>query len=198
MKIKAIDNKNDLFSIKNIITEELLEKLSLEVLDTIPYTKMEGLQAQMPRRKLVPVTGSTLSQIQEHIDKQKDVISKAVGYKINQIDSVFWLDQPGFSIDAHIDNPGVGNAMQIYLSNCKDLGTIFYNVEDSEIVTKEDKQRWHYQGSHPPANIRKAFDFETNTGYIMINNNKQLHGVPNTVGKDDIRLSAYCYLNYED
>ena len=138
--------------------------------------------------------GSTLSQIQEHINKQKDIIGKAIGHKINQIDSAFWFDQPGFSFSAHIDNPGVDKVMQIYLSNCKDLGTVFYNVEDSEIVTKEDEQRWHYHGPNPPANIRKAFDFETNTGYLMINNSKQLHGVPNKVGKDDIRLSVYCWI----
>jgi hypothetical protein len=194
MKITAIDSKNDLFYIQNIITEELLKKLSQEILEAIPYTKMEW-QENIPRKRLAQMPGSTLSQIHEHINTQKESIGKAIGQTVKQIDTAFWLDQEGFDFNAHIDNPGVEKVMQIYLSDCENAGTVFYNVEDSEIEIKDDDQRWHYKGQCPPTNIRKEFDFKLNTGYLMINDQRQLHGVPNKIGKDDIRLSVYCWIN---
>jgi hypothetical protein len=192
--IQSIDNKNDLYTIKDIVSDELLHKLSQEILEAIPYQPMEW-QEYLPRRKLSKLPGSVLSQIDEHINTQKDTIGKAINQTIEHIGTTFWFDQEGFTMGAHIDNPGVGKVMQIYLSDCEDAGTVFYDVSDDEIIIKDDAQKWHYDGPHPPLKIRKAFDFTENNGYIMINNQLQLHGVPHKLGKKQKRLSVYCYIS---
>ena len=191
MQITAIDNKNDLYTIKNIVSDELLHKLSQEILEAIPYQPMDW-QEHLPRRKLSKLPGSVLSQIDEHINTKKDMIGKAINQTINHIGTTFWFDQEGFDMGAHIDNPGVGKVMQIYLSDCEDAGTVFYDVSDDDIIIKDDAQKWHYDGPQPPLKIRKAFEFVSNTGYLMINTPTQLHGLPNKVNKNNVRLSVYC------
>lgn len=194
MRITAIDQHNDLFSVSDVLTDVLLQKLSQEPLSCMAYTKQEW-QEDVPRRKLYQFPGSTLESIHEHINQQKHQIGDAIGQNIHSIDTAFWYDQEGFDFTAHIDNPGVDKVMQIYLSDCKGAGTVFYNIDDSEVIEYDDEQQYNYTGIHPPANVREQFEFETNTGYLMINHRRQLHGVPNKIGKHDTRLSVYCYLN---
>ena len=193
-RIQAVDHRKDLFSISEIISQELMRAVAEEVLGARPYTKQEW-QEHKPRKKLQRFPGCTLSLIHEHIAKQKDTIGEALGQDINSIETAFWYDQEGFDFPAHIDNPGVHTVMQIYLSDCAHAGTVFYNIQDHHIETRDDKYRWHYTGPKQPESVRKNFEFKANTGYLMINNSKQLHGVPGMVGKGDVRLSCYCHLN---
>ena len=194
MIISPIDSKKDLYQINNIITEDLLTALAKEPLEALPFSKMDW-QADVPRRKLEQMPGSILNKIHEHINDQKVFIGYSIGQEVKKIDTAFWLDQEGFTYSPHIDNPGVDKVMQIYLSNCPKAGTVFYNINESAVTVKDDEQTWHYEGSNPPTDIRKAFDFKTNSGYLMINHKTQLHGVPYVVGKNDVRLSVYCWIN---
>ncbi len=194
MKITALDKREDLFSIENAISQDLLVELSKEPLQDLPFTKMEW-QDWCPRRKLAQMPDSTLSHIHEYINDQKEIIGNAIDCKVRYIDTAFWLDQEGFDFDFHIDNPGVSKVMQIYLSDCPKAGTVFCNVNDEDVDVRDDDQHWHYKGPNPPTDIRKEFDFKTNTGYLMINSKIQLHGVPYKLGKDDVRLSVYCWIN---
>jgi hypothetical protein len=79
---------------------------------------------------------------------------------------MIWKDQAGYCIDNHADNDRVQGAMQIYLSEDHvDLGTWF---EDSVEI-----------------------EFKQNTGYIMHNKNKLLHGMKKAVPENYERLSFY-------
>ena len=193
MHIQPIDEKNDLYFVKDAIASELIDELKHVPLDTVPFTKMEW-QETIPRRKLVPMPGSIFAKIHENLNDRKSDIGNAIGKNIPQIDTAFWYDLEGFDFSPHIDNPGVDKVMQIYLSNCANAGTVFYDVEDDEVQVIDDDQAWHYQGPIPPTHVRKAFDFQTNTGYLMINGMHQLHGVPKKIVKGDIRLSVYCWI----
>jgi len=194
MQIEAVDDKKDLFEIKNVLPNKLIQEFKKIPVETAPFTKMNW-QEDMPRRKLTQMPGSVLSQIHEFINDNKDAIAKYIGNNINHINTAFWYDLEGFDFSPHIDNPGVEKVMQIYLSNCPNAGTVFYNVKDEEVQVRDDDQVWHYEGPRPPLNVRKAFDFVENTGYIMFNGKHQLHGVPNKISKDDLRLSVYCWIN---
>jgi hypothetical protein len=194
MLITAIDEKQDLFAVENLINSSLIAELDKVPLETVPFTKMEW-QERIPRRKLAQLPGTVFSMIHDNINDCKDGISNAIGQPVHQIETAFWYDQEGFDFSPHIDNPGVEKVMQIYLSDCPHAGTVFYNVKEDDVVVKTDAQAWHYKGPMPPMDVRKEFDFKVNQGYLMLNGKHQLHGVPNTLGKDDVRLSVYCWIN---
>jgi len=192
INIIAVDDRKDLFAVKDLITDELMNELSKVELKDISWTKMEW-QEDWKRRKLEVESDSVFKQIEKEINSQAKLIGAVIGRTINNISVTFWLDLPGFTVTPHIDNPKVDNALQLYLKDCNNAGTSFYNPKDSEIETKDDEQFWHYIGDKVPSSLRHTFNCVKNTGYIMLNNEKQLHGVPTTLGKDDLRLSIYCY-----
>jgi hypothetical protein len=200
MDINPTDDKKDLFLITNVITEELMTRLSKEVLEDIPFTKQEW-QENWKRRKLVVSPGSVFEQIQQQINSQKELISVASDRSISNITTVFWLDLPGFEVRSHFDHSSVDVVMQLYLKDCEGMGTVFYNPHDDDIEFRdEDGQRVHYigeDGSYLENAIRHTFECKKNTGYFMINNDGQLHGVPNILPENELRLSAYCYLEFD-
>ena len=193
MEIIAVDSKKDLFQIKDVITDETMNELSKVELEDISWTKQEW-QEDWKRRKLHVAPDSIFEQIGKEINSHTETISKAIGETIKRIEVIFWLDLPGFTVTPHIDNPKIDNAFQLYLKDCVNAGTSFYNPKDSEIEIRDDNQRWHYNPDTGKATLRHTFNCIKNTGYIMLNNKLQLHGVPTILDKDDLRLSAYCYL----
>ena len=171
MNIQPIDNKLDLFQVSHLLPDDLLVELSKLPLETVPFTKQEW-QEEWNRRLLVPTQGSVLELIADYYDSRKRDIGKSTGLDITKIDTRFWLDYEGFDCQRHIDNEGVDYVMQIFLSEAPtNLGTVFY----------EDDQ------------VRKAFEFTKNSGYIMFNNKVQTHGMEQKVPKDVQRLTSYSY-----
>ena len=171
MNIQPVDNKLDLFQVSHLLPDDLLVELSKLPLETVPFTKQEW-QEEWNRRLLVPTPGSVLESIADYYDSRKRDIGKSTGLDITKIDTRFWLDYEGFDCQRHIDNEGVDYVMQIFLSEAPtNLGTVFY----------EDDQ------------VRKAFEFTKNSGYIMFNNKVQTHGMEQKVPKDVQRLTSYSY-----
>jgi len=79
---------------------------------------------------------------------------------------MIWRDREGYGISRHEDNERVTAAMQIYLSpTVANLGTWF--LDEIEIP------------------------FVQNTGYLMHNRNRLLHGMKSTVPVGYTRLSFY-------
>ena len=171
MLITAIDDRQDLFYVQDVFPNELINDLRKIPLDTMPFTKMEW-QEDRPRRKLAQMPGSIFAKIHDYINEQKQTLGNVLGKDVSRIETAFWYDLEGFSMIPHVDNPGVKDVLQVYLSDCSNAGTVFYDDQQERI----------------------KFEFKTNTGYLMINNKNQKHGVPNTVGKDAIRLSIYCWI----
>ena len=169
--ITPIDEKEDLFAVLNLLPNPVLDRIAQEDFLQMPFTTQER-QENRPRRKLKVTPKSVLHQVRHAVDSNIKNLSKVIKKKINKIDTYFWLDLPGFSMDPHVDNEGVSYAMQIYLKKCDNAGTVFYNENT----------------------VRHTFDHVPNNGYIMVNNSNQKHAVPNTVAKDTYRLSCYCLL----
>jgi hypothetical protein len=205
MEITAIDSRKDLFEVKDVLSNETMDKLSKVELEDISWKRVDW-QEDIERRQLDVAPGSIFEQIVEEINSQRETISKAIGRNIKNITANFWLDMPGFNFPLHIDNPGVVVALQLYLKDCDNAGTRFYTPKDSEIEIRDDEQHWHYMPEDIIYSGTKATDYRAlygpvrhtfscvkNTGYIMLNGYNQLHGVPITLGKDDLRLSAYCF-----
>jgi hypothetical protein len=191
MKITPVDDKNTLFIIEDILSEDTLNKMDGENLLDIPWVK-QSWQEEWERRLLEPDMGSIFSDIEQEIDALRHEIGEAVGMKFTEINSRFWVDTEGFTVRPHIDNPGVKIALQIYLKDCENAGTTFYNLREEDVEIRDDGQRYHWNNRQPYPPVRYTFEGKKNTGYIMLNNMTQLHGVPITLGKDALRLSAYC------
>ena len=171
MNIEPVDTRSDLFRVSQPLPDELLAELAKLPLETVPFTKQEW-QEDWNRRLLVPTQGSVLESIAEYYDSKRTDIGKYIGLDITKIDTRFWLDYEGFDCERHLDNDGVDYVMQIFLSDApSDLGTVFYDNDQ----------------------VRKAFDFTKNTGYIMFNNKDQTHGMEQKVPKDVQRLTSYSY-----
>jgi hypothetical protein len=196
MEIKAIDSREDLFQIKDVLSNEIMDKLSKVELEDV-YWKRAEWQDDKERRLLDVKPGSIFEQIEKEINSQRESIGKSIGRNIKNITAIFWLDTPGFHFPLHIDNPIIKIAFQLYLKDCDGAGTIFYTPKDSEIEIRDDAQHWHFVGKSKDAPLRHAFNCVKNTGYIMLNDYNQLHGVPITLGKDNLRLSAYCFCEEE-
>ena len=171
MQINPVDDRNDLFLVDQILPNYMIESINQEPLEDIPHTKQEW-QESWNRKRLLVTPDSTLEKIAEHYNSSKLLIGEAIGLDITQIDTRFWLDYDGFTCGRHLDNEGVDFVMQIYLSDAPaNLGTVFYDGET----------------------VRKAFSFTKNTGYLMINNDRQMHGMEQKVPKDVQRLTSYSY-----
>jgi len=171
LNIEPVDTRSDLFRVSQPLPDELLVELAKLPLETVPFTKQEW-QEDWNRRLLVPTQGSVLESIAEYYDSKRTDIGKYIGLDITKIDTRFWLDYEGFDCQRHLDNDGVDYVMQIFLSDApSDLGTVFYDNDQ----------------------VRKAFDFTKNTGYIMFNNKDQTHGMEQKVPKDVQRLTSYSY-----
>jgi len=192
--ITPIDHKNDLFQVKNLIPTDLLEAVNEIDLDAMPYKKMDW-QEFVSRKALQPQDGSAMVELQNYIQTLQNELSDALSFKVHKISSTFWLDEKDFTFPAHIDNPGVNTAMQIYLNDCPNTGTTFYQCESEQVEDRNDSQKWYYTGEMPPKSIRHQFAFEKNNGYIMINNRTQLHGMIGKLDETQRRFSLYCWIN---
>ena len=188
--ITAVDGRLDLFQVKDLIPTDILEAVNEIDFDTVPYDK-----AFQSRKALQPQEGSAMAELQNYIQTLHSELSDALSFKVFSIDSTFWLDYKDFIFPAHIDNPGVNTAMQIYLNDCPNTGTTFYQCEEGQVEDRSDSQKWHYTGEMPPKLIRHQFAFEQNNGYIMINNRTQLHGMIGKLNETQRRFSLYCWIN---
>lgn len=172
MKITAVDNKLDLFQIENFYPLDLLEKFSYSDHMSMPWKK-EAMQTQYPRRRLIVPNGSIYKDMNKHVNSVLETIADITKINYMCADTGFWLDESGFSMAPHVDNEVVFASMQIFLNiNRLDLGTTFYNMDKS---------------------VRFKPEYRLNNGYIMINNNSQLHGMSIPVPENSYRICSYTW-----
>jgi len=193
MNITPIDDLNNLFAVKDVLTEELLRELSQVNLIDVPWEHQKS-QEDKNRRSITVEPNSIFDRIDRHIDSKKSIVEEALAISIEQIWSVFWLDLETFRVSRHIDNPSVTSVLQVYLTNNESSPTIFYDVDESLIKTRDTPQKYYYEDTKVPT-IRHQFDCMQNTGYMMVNGKTQLHGNPDMyIGPNEQRLSVYCHI----
>lgn len=179
MKITPVDNVPDLFKIEHILPASLIAAINTQDLWQYPW-EQQRMQLDWKRRKLI-TDNSVLAEVDWHYNQALDVIADAahVEFEHQHCWSSIWLDYTGFDCSIHEDgaereyNPLM--AMQIYLTQGEhDLGTVFYHDAQGQ-------------------QLRYAFPYQANTGYLMLNHAGQWHGMPNAVPADHLRLSSYTY-----
>jgi hypothetical protein len=175
MIITPIDKKHNLFSVKNAYSNELINKI--QNLDIMSYQRLKvGGQEERSRYLLQWDDTDVFARFNAETTENLLIISKNIGIELKEAFTNVWVDYNQFTMSIHEDNPSVSVAMQIYLlPNDINIGTKFYyhNTDDS---------------------LRYDFPYTVNTGYIMINEPGQYHGVPFAAPIGSIRCSSYTHL----
>ena len=106
-----------------------------------------------------------------------------------------WLDEPGYTIGNHPDNPAVREVIQVFLwPNTVDLGTTFYHN-----IAREDELDENGSFTNPSEEnihnlkVLKQFPYVVNTGYVM-KNVYQIHGMTVPVPAETVRFSLYGHI----
>ena len=173
MKITAVDQQKDLFIVEDFYPAELLDRF-LATDHLLTAHKKEAMQNDWSRRRLVKEPDSIYELFDNYVKSITEELGKIIGVDLMASDTGFWLDEPGFCMNSHLDNENVQVSMQVYLNhNDVSLGTVFYN---------------------PDCSVRYKSNYTPNTGYIMINNPNQFHGMGVPVPKDTYRISSYSWL----
>jgi len=180
MNITPITNR--LFQITDLFPPELVAQILAKDWLAATWQKQE-MQLDWLRRALTTDADPVLIQASERIALLQPQIEELCGVKferpINRYNTVWWLDEPGFTVGMHTDGE-LPSTMQIYwVSPTDKLGTIFSDFVD-------------------PKNLYKRFIPEVNTGYIMLNGPNPdgsqpllWHGMINPVPRNTFRVSSY-------
>ena len=176
MKIVAIDNRNDLFSVSEIIDYDVLDQFNNIDLNTVSCSKFPFKYERFPRNVIESFDNEVISEVRYQISKSVETVNRELDTSFGNVrpeDVKLWWDLPGFSSCLHLDNSTVLNSMQIYLGEANEnLGTVFYNSNNRE-------------------DVRYRFKYIKNTGYIMFNNEHQYHSMEDIITKNDKRISSY-------
>lgn len=173
-KKQLIDNKESsacphLFLLSDFLYPELLEKL-LNFISTT-HTEWETViyQENTVRRSITWIPDSVVEEVHMVLESLTDSVNKIFNKQAKFLGINIWKDIHPYSIELHEDNDMVGTAMQIYLSSGpENLNTIFnYNLKTINAI------------------------YRKNSGYIMDNSFKIIHGMLTPVPENHIRYSLY-------
>ena len=191
MQIHPVDQSAGLYSISEVFDKQLLEELHKKDLYSYEWEK-ENMQSNLLRRKLLYADDDILAELDKSINSKENLqqLSDLFHKQIWGIGSNFWLDEPGYTIGNHPDNPAVSEVIQVYLwPNTVDLGTTFY-----QNTAGKDELDEHGSFTNPSKEniynlkILKQFPYLVNTGYVM-KNVYQIHGMTLPVPAETVRFS---------
>jgi hypothetical protein len=182
MQITPVDEYNNLFEVRDIISPALVEKvLSTPWLD-MPWIRQEG-QEHWPRRRIINDSIPWTDDWNHHINAMWPQVGAAIGRNLEiSYGTTWWLDEPGFTCGMHTDGELSGAMQIVWISANDQLGTCFYHNKNG-------------------SSVRKQFLSNLNTGYIMLNfprpngyTHLHWHAMLNPVPLGSFRLSSYTLL----
>jgi hypothetical protein len=146
MQVTAVDSENNLFRVKDVFSQTLVEQvLSTDWLN-LAWDRQEG-QENWARRRIHNSEISWLADWDKELAQHWDSIEAQLGIKIAPyFGTAFWVDEPGFTCAMHTDGELPGSLHMPWIGP----GTAFYWYKD-------------------PASLRYQVPAEANAGYIMIN-----------------------------
>jgi hypothetical protein len=181
MQITPIDNCNNLFSVENVFSDDLVQKILTTDWLNLPTVVNRG-QEHWIRRSIDINALDWINQWRSEIHLLWNDIVTASGRLVFYSDPVFWVDLPGFNCPIHTDGDLPG-AMQLYWIGELSQGTVFYKTNASH-------------------DIKHRFLCEPNTGYIMSNKagvaTDLWHGMLDAVKPGTYRLSSYIHLLHSE
>ena len=188
MQITAVDDENNLFWVKDIIPEDLVEQIMHTPWMDLPFVRQQG-KGFLRRRKIDNSKISWTGQWDQHCQHIWPTIAEKLNISIHPYMSscdypgtAWWVDEPGFTCALHTDGEMPGAMQLFWIGSQSDLGTAFYNYKDSD-------------------SLRYRFLMQSNSGYIMINQANsqgfrklQWHGMLTPVPENSFRLTSYTWI----
>jgi len=181
MQITPVDHYNNLFTITDIISKELEDKITSTKWVDLPFTQQQG-QETWPRRLILEDVLPWIDQWRTEMIAVWPTLVEKLGVKLQPYSgTAFWLDEPGFTCAIHTDGEMPGSLHISWIGDSA-LGTTFYHSKNSN-------------------NVRFCQKFTSNSGYAMINmpdqsgyRQLQWHGMLEPVPKNSYRLTSYTWL----
>ena len=183
MEIVPVGDTNRLFHITDVLPDTLFKDLLQVAWDTVPWRRISN-QSHLSRRQLEPDHMPLFKDIAQCLRQRRVVIENELNIRFQRdhFNTVWWYDQPGFSIDIHTDGH-LPSAMQLFwIASDQDQVTVFYQYKNMQYPISD-------------------FKFVPNTGYIMLNmpdadGTQPLlwHGMTVPVPADQFRISSYSLL----
>jgi hypothetical protein len=180
MQITPVTDR--LFQVTDLLPQALVDRILAKDWLAAAWQKQD-MQLDWLRRALTTDADPVLIEANDYISSLQPQIADLCNIKfdglINCGNTVWWLDEPEFTVGMHTDGE-LRSTMQIYwLSPTDKLGTMF---SDSKY----------------PQNPYKIFVPEVNTGYLMLNGSNPdgsqpllWHGMLNPVPAGTFRVSSY-------
>ena len=196
MQIQQVDQSDSLYAISQVFDVQLLEELHKKDLYSYDW-EQEIMQSLLARRRLRYADNDILAQLDHSINSKENIqqLSDIFNKQFYRVISNFWLDEPGYTIGNHPDNPAVREVIQVFLwPNTVDLGTTFYHniagedeLDENGSFTNPSEENIHN------LKVLKQFPYVVNTGYVM-KNVYQIHGMTVPVPAETVRFSLYGHI----
>jgi hypothetical protein len=145
--------------------------LNITIKEGASFVKLEG-QEQLPRVRLdykdILIKKLKVFFMNNKITKE---LEKKFKTELSFASVDIWMDNKGYFLEPHTDDKRIKLALQIYLTND--------NVGTSLMTSHSSK-----------ATILKTFEFKSNCGYALLNNDVSFHGLESPVEHNG-RISVY-------
>ena len=182
MQITPVDQYHNLFHVRDIMSQELCEKVYATPWLDLSWKRQEG-QEHWRRRRIENAGIPWIDQWNHYINAIWPAVGEAIGRNLEiSYGTTWWLDEPGFTCGMHTDGELMGAMQIMWIAPNSQLGTCFYH-------NKNGKQ------------LRHRFASEPNSGYIMLNfpringyTHLHWHSMLNPVPPGTFRLSSYTLL----
>jgi hypothetical protein len=178
MQITPVDDQHNLFQVTDAVSSELAQLVLATDWTSLPWIKQQG-QENWPRRRIVNSAIPWIDKWHQEMSNSWEYIQQQLNIElVPYVETVFWLDEPGFVCSMHTDGEMPGS---LHL-NWTGPATCFY---------------WHNRSD----TFRYRAPAVSNSGYLMINQadangyRKLLwHNMPTPVPEKTFRLTSYNWL----
>ena len=177
MNIRSVDSANNLFVVKDIIPNDLVDQVINTDWMSLEYTR-GFLQETWPRRRITNSAIPWIDQWETHFHNIWDQLisniqSEPPANYLGYGGTAWWVDEPGFDCAIHTDGDLPG-AMHLYWIGDDNQGTTFYHTKDT-------------------TDVRYQFELCPNQGYIMIRD-PQWHAMLQPVLPGKYRVTSYTWI----
>ncbi len=172
-----------LIVLEDVLTDEEISFCKLSFND--PNTEKQEVYAHPPETHKIHRQRADFFDIHEiSLELQKTIEPIKEKFNLNGLgipNTSMWQDSPGFELFPHCDQKVLNVTMQIYLDNdCdKRCGTTFLKPVFGSEHGEELLTTYYGKGN----------------GYILLNTNKEMHGMMTTVPEGQKRTSLYIVFN---
>lgn len=183
MRITAVDHYQDLFEVRDLLPQEIVDDVLTTDWLSMPWQRQQG-QEQWLRRRIHDHALPWLDKWADAMQTLWPHLAQALGQKISKYyGTAWWLDEPGFTCAMHTDGEMPGAMQLTWIGQDPELGTAFY----------------HYKNTK---SLRHQFPMHPNSGYIMLNSpgtngarHLQWHAMLTPVPQGTFRLCSYTWLS---